>query len=136
MDRKQNLERRALAQFTVYKDVAARLFDDPVDRRQAKPRALACAFRGVKGLKNLLLQVFGDAFACINDLQQDILPRRHARAIADQWFVQHGFLGLDNDLATIRHRVAGVHNKVHKHLFDLATVCADGGQQRVMLQLQ
>ncbi len=66
-DRQRDAERRAIARFTLYFNVAAVLSDDTVGQRQPEPRAFADRFGREEGIEDTLHVFRRDAAAGIGD---------------------------------------------------------------------
>ena len=122
-----------MVRFAVRPDVATTLFDDPVDRGEAKAGALARRFGREERLEQTRLSRRVHSNAGVAHRQQDVWPRPRRNVAVGVASVQFDVGGFDGDHAAPRHRVACVHHQVQDNLFQLAGVgahCPQGGRQR------
>ncbi len=140
IDRKIDREGRALAGFGIDEDIAARLLDDAVHRRQAKPCALADILGGEERLEDARLDVGGHAGAAVLDEDRAVIVDRQDIAVHRAHVRRRHFAGADGERSPRRalgeHRIAAIDCEVDDHLFELAGVSTDGAEIAVMLHLE
>lgn len=107
-------ERRAGAELTVHGNVAATLLDDPIDDRQAQPRALALSLSGEKGLKYASLGGGIHPDPGVTDRQHDVRARASAGMLADVGLVQLDIRSDDGQCPTLRHGVPRIDDQVQE----------------------
>src|SRR5215472_13330863 len=121
---KVNFERRASSQLAVDPDESAALLDHPVNGGQPQPCALALRLRGEKRLKNMRLRFQTHPRAGVGYAEEYIAALANDRMLFAVETVQLNVRRLNDQLASIRHRVARVYHQVHDDLFHLAAVGA------------
>lgn len=102
--------------------MAARLFDETIDHRQAESRSLALALGREEGLEDLVDDVVRHTAAGVGHGQHDILARCHLVMGAGIIVVEMRVAQLDGQLALAIHRIAGVDRQVQQRILDLRWV--------------
>jgi hypothetical protein len=131
-----DLEARAPVRLAAGPDVAAALLDDAVDGRKAEAGAAPDLLGGEEGLEHVgqggpIHPAPGVAYG-----EGGVAARCHhgAAVTRGRRCGQVGHLGLDRELAAVRHRVAGVERQVEHHLLQLARVRLHRPERRIELQ--
>src|SRR5579859_2807698 len=105
---KINLERRAAAGLAINPDVAAVLFEDDVDHREAETRAFADFLGGEKRLKDSREVFRSDAGTGVADGERNVVTFLDGLVARSIRFVERDVRGFDGQLAAGGHGVAGV----------------------------
>lgn len=109
-NRQHNAPCRPSADFTLNRQRAPMLTDDPLTDSQTQPCPFAFRFGGEKGIHYFRQILRGDAYARINDLDNDMA--RRARNAYGQG-------------SALRHGVAGIGEQVQKQLSQLLAVASN-----------
>ena len=110
--RQVHLDRGAVAFLAVDLDVPARLLDEAEHHAQTKAGALADLLGGEEGIEHLFQVCGRDPGAGVAHGNHDIVADRDLAVHARVAFVEIDVVGLERELAAIRHGVARVQGKV------------------------
>ena len=113
----------AASRFALREDVASALLDDSVDRRKPQAGAFAFFLGGEEWFENARLGFSVHACAGIGNRKQDVGAGLNQRMFAARG-IRVCFAGLNQNSAAIGHRVFGIDDQVHDHLFQLAGIRA------------
>ena len=130
--RQIELDRGAVADLAVDPDMPARLLDEAVDHAQPEARALADFLGGEERLEHLVLHLLGHAGAGVADGKHHIGAGPHVGIGLRVGFVEHDVARLQQQLAAVRHRVAGVDRHVEHGVRKLRGV--DMGGRHFLLE--
>lgn len=126
----------ALSGRGIGEDIPAGLFDDAIDRRQAKPGSRTDLLGGKKRLENLVDHFVRNTGAGILHLEQRVI------AVGDAFiFLQPGISGIDvagadRQRAATVHGVTGVDGKIDDHLLELSLVGLHQPQIAAMIEFK
>ncbi len=125
--RQVDLEDRALAGLAVRPHVTAVLLHRAVHRREPQAGAFAGRLGGVERLEDPLQRLAVHPVSGIGHRQHHVPARdhRHVRMSLQTVRPQLGVPALDQQVPSLRHRVAGVEDQVHQHLLQLALIGFD-----------
>ncbi len=104
---------RPEAQFAVYPNRSAILFDDSIHRRQAQASSLPRLFGREERFEKVRDHFRRHARTSVAHSQLHVPPRRHVGALLNKVFVEIDVLRFDQQCSAARHRVAGVHRQIH-----------------------
>src|SRR5690606_34208039 len=98
--------------------------------------SLAQLLGGKERLENLLDDIGRHARARVLDLDQYVVGRRHAR-VAETGRLRGRYVArTDGDRAAVRHRIAGIDDKVDDHLLELHEIGLDRPDALRMVDLE
>src|SRR5262249_46533547 len=121
---KINLKRRTASRLAMHADVAATLFDDPVDGRQPETCSLG-KLRRKERFENMRLCFFVHTAAVILYGQQNVFPGFQVGRMNTLAFGQIDVACFETYRAARGHGVAGVNGQVNQDLLDLDRVGHD-----------
>ena len=132
----KDFETGALVRLAIDQNKAIGLFDNPVDRRQPEPSALADIFGGKKWIKDFGHNVFAHANALILDFEQNILASQHTVFAIFAGFALRDVFGANRQPATIGHGIACIDSQVNHHLIKLRLISLDHPQITLTVHLK
>ncbi len=107
-----NLESRASAGFAVHIDDSIMTLHDGHHGRKPQSSSFVEFLGGEEGLENFIDNTGGHARARVGNADPDVTPGLGLSVHDGVVFIQHAVFGTDRQLASVRHRVPGVHTKV------------------------
>ncbi len=116
--RQIDMERRAFVQLTGDLDPPRTLLDNPVNRGQPEPCSFPKLLRREEGFEQAPFDLIAHPRPGIRHAKVHEIP------------VRLHILRLDDDLASVRHRVARIHQQVHQNLVQLAGIGHHVSQRR------
>jgi hypothetical protein len=127
-DREEDFQVGAPAHLAAHFDPAFLLRDDAVNRGESEAAAFADFLGGEKWLEDAAERGGVHAAARVGEAEADEASGAGLRVAAGLRAVEFHRGGADDELAALRHRVAGVHHEVDDDLLDVALVGVDGGE--------
>ena len=120
--RQIELDRGALTDLAVNRDVPARLLDEAIDHGQAQPAAAAVGLGGKEGIERPCDDFGRHAGDGVADRHQHILAGLHVGVGGGIGPVEMGIRRLDGEPAAVGHGVTGVDGEVQQRIFQLCLV--------------
>ncbi|MNS80419.1 hypothetical protein D3C72_1140980 [compost metagenome] len=134
--RQQQPDRGALAHHAFQYRHAARLLGEPVDHRQAQPRALAQGLGGEEGIEGMGQHVRRHPAAHVRDGDFNELSWADAGIRTQRGLIQLRIQCRNGQLAAIGHGVASVDDQVQQRILKLIAVAPHRPQVRLQLEPQ
>src|SRR5450756_1547769 len=103
-------------------DVAVGLLDEAIDHAESETGPLADILGGKERLENTLQNRGGNAVPGIGHLHPDVISSGDFAGDANVTVVKNDIAGRDGQLATVRHRVAGVEREIEDGVVELTGI--------------
>ena len=132
-DREEHVDLRADVFLAREDDVTARLFDDPVHRREPEPGAFV-PLRREERLERAGGHLGRHPRAGVGHAQPQVAIRLHIDVLGRVARIDVRLGGLDRDHASTRHRIASVHRQVQDDLLELRE--ADAHEPELVAELE